>query len=107
VDGFNGAFHFRINGLDIRCIASDGMGWQHVSVSILGSRNTPSWSIMCQIKDLFWGDDEWVIEFHPPASEYVNMHPGCLHMWRPTSATLPTPDSLMVGYKGVPPILGP
>lgn len=98
-DGFNGLFRLRINGLPICIIASDGMGWQHVSVSIEGSGNPPSWSVMCQVKDLFWGDDDWVVQFHPAKSEYVNNHPGCLHLWRPTEASLPTPDSLMVGFK--------
>jgi hypothetical protein len=98
-DGFNGAFCLRLNGLPIRVIASDGMGWQHVSVSIHGSSNPPSWSIMCQVKELFWNDEEWVVQFHPAKSEYVNNHLGCLHLWRPTSAVLPVPDAIMVGIK--------
>ena len=98
-DGFNGAFCFKINGLPIKCIASDGEGWQHVSVSIHGSDNVPSWSVMCQVKDLFWEDTDCVVQFHPPKSSYVNNHPGCLHLWRCTDVEFPRPHSLLVGIK--------
>ena len=98
-DGFNGMFELSLNGLNIRAIASDGEGWQHVSVSISGSTNTPSWSIMSQIKDLFWEPEDWVVQFHPAHSEYVNNHPGCLHLWKPTNCEFPKPDSILVGFK--------
>jgi hypothetical protein len=98
-DGFNGLFQFRINNLPIKVIASDGMGWQHVSVSIHGSEMTPSWGVMCKVKDLFWGDDDWVVQFHPAKSEYVNNHNGCLHLWKPVGVAFPKPDSILVGIK--------
>lgn len=101
-DGFNGMFEFSIPGeaRRIRCIASDGEGWQHVSVSFgQHSKSAPSWELMCRIKDLFWNDEDWVCQFHPAKSEYVNNHPGCLHLWKPTDAMLPTPHSLLVGIK--------
>lgn len=98
-DGFNGFFCLVLNGLPIKCIVSDGMGWQHVSVSIANSTNPPSWSVMCQVKDLFWNDEDWVVQFHPAKSEYVNNHPGVLHLWRCTTQAFPQPDRIMVGYK--------
>lgn len=98
--GFNGAFCLVINAFPVKCIASDGMGWQHVSVSIHDRPQvTPSWQIMCKVKALFWGDEDWVVQYHPAKSEYVNNHPGCLHLWRPTDAAMPTPDSILVGIK--------
>lgn len=96
LDGFNGKFLFRLNGLPLEVIASDGLGWDHVSVTLLNSNLPPSWSVMCQIKRLFWGDDEWVVQFHPPKDQYVDNHPGCLHLWRCTSASQPTPRKEMV-----------
>lgn len=102
-DGFNGAFAFYVNGLPIKCIASDGSGWRHVSVSIHNSTMTPSWSVMAQIKHIFWGEDEWVTQFHPAAGEYVNNHPGCLHLWQPTDKPMPIPRPEMVGVKGMTP----
>ncbi len=105
-DGFNGMFRFLLDGKFIRCIASDGSGnegpewkWQHVSVSIEGDTKPPNWSIMCKVKDLFWEDEDWVCQFHPAKSEYVNHHPGCLHLWRPTLEKLPTPMAIMAGPK--------
>lgn len=98
--GFNGFFCLILNGLKVKCIASDGEGWQHVSVSLeTQTMFPPSWSIMCQVKDLFWEPNDWVVQFHPAESEYVNQHPGCLHLWRPTKQPLPIPDSLMVGIR--------
>jgi hypothetical protein len=70
-------------------------GWEHVSVS--GARRTPNWEEMCFVKDLFWGDEECVIQFHPPKSEYINMHPHCLHLWKPMGAEIRRPNSILVG----------
>lgn len=53
---------------------------EHVSVK--GPKETPRWETMCVIKDLFWDDEDEVIQYHPKKSEYVNMHPRVLHMWR-------------------------
>lgn len=101
--GFNGLFEFALSGeaRRIRCIASDGLGWRHVSVSF-GARctATPSWELMCHIKAMFFEPEDWAIQFHPAKSEYVNNHAGCLHLWqcidgRPT----PIPPSLLVGFK--------
>lgn len=100
-DGCNGLFWLTLNNMAVRVIASDGEGWKHVSVSLVKSQNTPSWSIMCQVKDLFWEPEDWVVQFHPAHSEYVNNHPGCLHLWSPTDKDFPKPDSLMVGIKGL------
>jgi hypothetical protein len=36
------------------------------------------------VKDMFWESNETVIQYHPAASEYVNTHPYCLHLWRQT-----------------------
>jgi hypothetical protein len=72
-------------------------GWEHVSVST--PRRTPNWGEMCFVKDLFWRDDETVIQFHPPRAEYVNYHRHCLHLWRPVRGELPLPPSILVGPK--------
>lgn len=57
---------------------------------------------MCKIKDLFWEAQDCVCQFHPPKTEYVNNHAGCLHLWKCIDGReFPTPDSIMVGFKGV------
>ena len=50
--GNNGAFYFSEKGYEFFVIASDGAGWDHVSVSINRPR-TPSWEQMCFVKNLF------------------------------------------------------
>ena len=75
--------------------ASDGRGYEHVSVSL--HDRCPSWAEMCIVKDLFWGEDDCVVQFHPPKSEYVNLHPYCLHLWRKIGSEFETPPSLFVG----------
>jgi hypothetical protein len=73
--------------------------WQHVSVSIEHDKQPPRWKIMCYVKDLFWEPEDWVCQFHPAKSEYVNYNPACLHLWRPLVEKLPTPLAIMVGPK--------
>lgn len=97
--GFNGMFRFWVKQEKVRCIASDGEGWKHVSISIEGDNRPPKWEVTCIVKDLFWNDEDWVCQFHPAKSEYVNQHPGCLHLWQPTQEKLPTPASILVGIK--------
>lgn len=80
-------------------IWSNGCGWEHVSVHPYKNRYTPSWEDMCALKDMFFYDDEVVVEYHPAKSEYVNNLSNCLHLWRPTDAVMPTPPSIMVGVK--------
>lgn len=102
-DGFNGAFGFPLPGEArmVCVIASNGMGWDHVSVSFgQASKKTPSWEVMCAVKDLFWEPEDVVIQFHPKKSEYISNHPGCLHMWRCTDGReQPMPPAIMVGIK--------
>lgn len=80
----------------LRCIASDGAGWEHVSVSL--PNRCPSWDEMNYVKDIFWSEDDAVMQLHPPRSDYVNNHPFCLHLWRPIGTSIPLPDSLLVGF---------
>ena len=84
-DGNNGAFlvgHLLV-------IASDGLGWDHVSVSCKG--RCPTWDEMCGLKDLFFRDDEVVVQFHPAKKNYVNETENCLHLWRQQNVEIPMP----------------
>lgn len=97
-DGNNGAFYIRgPKGAYLRIIASDGDGWDHVSVSL--SNRVPNWDEMCFVKNLFWSEDETVVQYHPAKAEYVNNHPYCLHLWKSREETMPTPPSIMIGIK--------
>lgn len=61
-------------------IWSFGKGWDHVSVSY--RRRTPTWEEMSKIKDIFFNEEETVVQFHPKKSEYKNLCETCLHLWR-------------------------
>lgn len=60
--------------------AVDAEGWEHVSVST--KRRIPNWIEMSWVKDLFFDEEECVVQYHPRKSQYVNCHPYVLHMWR-------------------------
>lgn len=81
---------------DLTVIFSGGedCGWEHVSVSTPG--RPPNWREMCFVKDLFWDAEDAAMQLHPPKSNYVNNHPHCLHLWRPTQAEIPMPETILV-----------
>jgi hypothetical protein len=99
--GTTGAF--MINGpcyMDLRILSSgawDNLDWEHVSVSL--KNRCPNWQEMCFVKDLFWNEDEVVMQLHPAKKDYVNHHEYCLHLWRPTKVEIPLPPRIMVGPK--------
>ena len=83
-----------IKGKMFVVVYSNGGGWDHVSVSLRD--RCPTWDEMCQIKDVFFNEDECCIEYHPAKKDYVNIHPYCLHIWKPQGQTLPTPPRMFV-----------
>lgn len=97
-------------GRQLTVIADDGtdrneprqlLGWEHVSVSLSKHKpNLPNWIEMDFVKRLFWDDEECVVQFHPPRSQWVNNVP-VLHLWRWRGGEFPMPPSLLVGAKEV------
>lgn len=77
--------------------ADENIPWEHVSVST--RHRCPYWKEMCFVKDLFWDEEEMVMQLHPPKSQWINNHRFCLHLWRPLDGNIPTPPSIAVGYK--------
>ncbi len=98
-DGNNGLFLFGNNRTLFYIIASDGEGWEHVSVHCVtdGKDRTPTWAEMCKIKHMFWHKEACVIQYHPCEEEYVNVHKHTLHLWRPIGIELPKPPKIMIG----------
>ncbi len=80
-------------------IWSFGGGWEHVSIAPYKRSHTPTWDEMCRVKDMFFLDNEVVIQFHPAKTDYVNNVSNCLHLWRSIDKEIPTPPSIMVGIK--------
>jgi len=73
-------------------------GWEHVSVSRSDAK-MPTWADMMYVKDLFWHEEETVLQFHPKKSEYVNCHPKVLHLWKRDGVDHELPPSLLIGPK--------
>jgi len=96
-----GMFLIPRDGYNIRVIATDGdykaaglgpeYAWEHVSVSLVD--RCPTWEEMSFIKDLFFESDECVMQLHVPKKDHKNLHPFCLHLWRPLLVEIPRPPS--------------
>ena len=84
----------------LNVIACSIDGWEHVSVSLNEDR-TPTWEEMAYIKSVFWEEEDCVIQYHPPKSEYISNHDYCLHLWRREVEDFPLPPSIHVGIKGI------
>lgn len=91
-DGGNGWVTLR--GKTFFAVYSNGGGWDHVSVSL--RNRCPTWEEMCEIKGIFFRPDECCVEYHPASKDYVNVHPYCLHIWRPQKDELPKPPRIFV-----------
>lgn len=96
-DGMGGKYYDKYTGKWLNFIFSYQMGWEHLSVSM--PSRTPTWEQMCIMKDIFWNKNEACVEYHPREEDYVNNHKHCLHIWRPTHEPLPTPPSILVGFR--------
>ena len=96
-DGMGGKYYDKYTGKWLNFIFSYQMGWEHLSVSM--PSRTPTWEQMCIMKDIFWNKNEACVEYHPREEGYVNNHKHCLHIWRPTHEPLPTPPSILVGFR--------
>lgn len=73
----------KLNGIILHVISSGtdfDHDWEHVSVSL--SNRCPTWEEMCFVKNLFWSEEETVVQFHPKKSKYINNFPHVLHMWK-------------------------
>lgn len=76
---------------------STGCGFEHLSVST--PVRCPTWDEMCKMKDIFWRDDEVCMQLHPKKEDYVDNMKYCLHIWKPLNQEIPTPPSIMVGFR--------
>ncbi|KLU61862.1 hypothetical protein CEB3_c17800 [Peptococcaceae bacterium CEB3] len=75
-------------------IFSWGGGWDHVSIS--NEKSSCTWHEMALIKGIFFREDEYAVQYHPPKAQYANMRPYVLHLWRPQNEKLPVPPIEMV-----------
>lgn len=100
-DPFGGAFIMAspTDGRPLRIIATNGAGWDHVSVSRV--ERCPDWYELEHVKRTFFWPNETAMQLHVPEADHVNNHPHCLHLWRPHFTEIPRPPAVMVGFAGV------
>lgn len=96
-NGNNGMFLVPFKSITLKVVASDGGGWDHLSVSVKEVARCPHWDEMKYAYSLFFKEDEWAVQFHPPETKNVNNHETTLHVWRPQAAPIHTPPGWMVG----------
>jgi hypothetical protein len=96
-DAGNGAFIIPVPGqmVSLKVLASNGKGWDHISVSVLGQPRTPTWAEMEVAKKAFFGDVV-AMQLHLTAKDHINCHPYTLHVWIPQNQKIPLPPKFMV-----------
>lgn len=90
---FNNVFHNRHRRLTVIFSVErerDGRRWVHVSVSRT-DRFLPTWEDLKHVKAWTIGADKLAIQILPPDAEFVNIHPGVLHLWHCLDGS-PVPD---------------
>lgn len=94
-EDLGGCFRFAVaGGGELRVMAANGDGWDHVSVS--RADRIPSWTEMEAMKRVFFKPDEIAYQLHVPAEDHINHHPHCLHIWRPHRSKIPLPPKWMI-----------
>lgn len=96
-----GIFFMPLGAVTAQVIASNGDGWDHISVSIKDSHGRdvgrcPIWEEMEEVKRIFFEPHETAMQLHVPPSDHISRHPWVLHLWRPHKVKIPRPPSFMV-----------
>lgn len=89
-DKFNGAFDVSLSEKPSFVIAGRGFSWEHISISHVANI-MPTYDVMLELKDMFFEDNEIVMQIHPAKKDYVNNHNRCLHIWKPIDQKIPNP----------------
>lgn len=79
--GFD-AFIVKVMGNEYHVVASIEPKQEHISITLKTKKRIPTWEEMKAIKDIFFYDEEECYQVFPKKSEYVNIHPYCMHIWR-------------------------
>lgn len=58
--------------------ALENLKFNHVSIVI---NHSPTYEELKAIKEVFFYDEDTVIQFFPSEREYVNIHEKCYHLW--------------------------
>lgn len=90
-----GVFVMDCAGTELTCVISSGGGWDHISVST--PIRCPTWEEMEFVRKQVARPGEVWVQFGVPESQHINLHPYCLHWWRPQHREVRLPPAWMVG----------
>lgn len=79
--GFD-SFEVKAMGNEFNVVASIEPNQEHISITLRHKKRIPTWEEMKAIKDIFFDAEEECYQVFPKKSEYVNLHPYCMHIWR-------------------------
>lgn len=76
-------------------LMEDGSRWIHISLS--RKDRLPSWAEITKVKNEFLGEETEAYHIIPKASQHVNLHSYCMHLWSPieTNQVLPNLQNLI------------
>lgn len=89
-------FKFTINGKEkvrVAAVCNKDEGWEHVLYGHDEIERLPEWPEMVELKEMFWENNDIVIQVHPRRQDYVNDVPNVLHLWKKTGYT---PDLTLI-----------
>jgi hypothetical protein len=92
IDDYSNAARFiRDDGMTVISEVAEYMNrlWLHVSCA--HATKLPSWEDLREVKQVFCGPKRLALSIMPSETEYVNVHPYCLHLWCPLDHD-PIPD---------------
>lgn len=103
----SGAFRIPMGNRFACVIADDGVtndgpgsptGWEHCSVHMqtVHGEIAPSWNEMSRVRDLFWGEDEVIMQLHVAGVNHIDINKHVLHLWKPLNQTIPLPPKELV-----------
>jgi hypothetical protein len=53
--------------------------WWHISIA--HPLGLPSWEQLVEVKEAFMGKEVKAMHLLPPRSQWMNVHPHCMHLW--------------------------
>ena len=113
IDGKYRLVHPYIKEYWFDCVVQVRNGWEHVGVKIMRivSRNKetststkrfPTWMEMNHIRNVFWGPQEVVLQFHEPMRHYEDTWTS--HLWNPLTA-INVPEQILTRRRELEPTL--
>lgn len=91
--GWNGHFLVPLDGSLWMVRLNDEHGWRHLAVTNAQRKTVTPWHVTREMKRLFFADEAWVVEFHPPVKNYIADR-WARHLWEPLNEVLPAPPVL-------------